>query len=122
VSERYGGGISLGGQEFILQLSTVADNLSVNGMDIEVSSQSFESRGYNLLSNNDSLNPLLLPSDIVTGVYGLTLPTDGIVFLLADSPAKDAIPPAECAASVDQRGAIRPQGAGCDIGAVEMGP
>ena len=41
--------------------------------------------------------------------------------LLADSPAIDLIPPAECAAAVDQRGAPRPVGDGCDSGAYERG-
>ena len=39
---------------------------------------------------------------------------------LAGSPLLDAIPPAACGANVDQRGVTRPQGTGCDIGAVEV--
>jgi hypothetical protein len=54
---------------------------------------------------------------------------------LAGSPAIDAIPPADCTwdddgdqgtpevpIATDQRGVARPQGAGCDIGAVEVIP
>ena len=43
-----------------------------------------------------------------------------------DSPLLDAVPPASCQAdgaagiTTDQRGVSRPQGAGCDIGAVEV--
>jgi hypothetical protein len=45
----------------------------------------------------------------------------GEFFLLRESsPALDAIPLELCALEVDQRGVSRPQGGGCDIGAVEM--
>ena len=40
---------------------------------------------------------------------------------LAGSPAIDSADPATCPA-IDQRGVTRPQGAGCDIGAVEVPP
>jgi hypothetical protein len=44
---------------------------------------------------------------------------------MAASPARDAIPPATCASflganPIDQRGVSRPQGTGCEIGAVEL--
>ena len=39
-----------------------------------------------------------------------------------DSAAIDAIPLAACTQASDQRGVSRPQGAGCDIGAVEVQP
>jgi hypothetical protein len=38
---------------------------------------------------------------------------------LSGSPVLDAIPAEQCALPTDQRGVARPQGAGCDIGAVE---
>jgi hypothetical protein len=43
------------------------------------------------------------------------LPADG-------SAAIDAIAPQDCTQATDQRGIARPQGAGCDIGAVEVVP
>jgi hypothetical protein len=45
------------------------------------------------------------------------------LYLEPTSPAIDAIPAGEpfCANRIDQRGLPRPQGAGCDIGAVEFG-
>ena len=39
-----------------------------------------------------------------------------------DSAVIDAIPLAACTQATDQRGVSRPQGAGCDIGAVEILP
>jgi CSLREA domain-containing protein len=41
--------------------------------------------------------------------------------LLAGSPARDAGDPSGCGFAVDQRGVPRPQGARCDLGAVEGG-
>ena len=38
----------------------------------------------------------------------------------AGSALVDAIPGAACASSEDARGVTRPQGTGCDIGAVEL--
>ena len=40
--------------------------------------------------------------------------------LLEGSPALDAIPPAACAVTEDQRGVVRPQDEGCEIGAFEL--
>jgi parallel beta-helix repeat protein len=38
----------------------------------------------------------------------------------AGSPLLDVVPPAACVLTLDQRGITRPQGTGCDIGAVEV--
>src|SRR5690606_38171707 len=43
------------------------------------------------------------------------------VALVPGSPAVDAVSPAECPA-VDQRDVSRPQGAACDVGALELQP
>ncbi len=42
--------------------------------------------------------------------------------LLPDSPAINTIPADNCLVAADQRGTLRPQGAGCDIGAYESIP
>jgi hypothetical protein len=42
--------------------------------------------------------------------------------LLTNSPAIDAIPLTDCLVNTDQRGILRPQGLGCDIGAYELVP
>jgi hypothetical protein len=73
-----------------------------------------------------SVNPLLGPLQDNGG----PTPTHA---LLPGSPARDAIPPADCtwdddgnpltpevALTTDQRGARRPQGPGCDVGAFEV--
>ena len=45
----------------------------------------------------------------------------GMVYpLQVQSPAVDAVDPADCIVEVDQRGLPRPQGADCDIGAFEL--
>jgi uncharacterized repeat protein (TIGR01451 family)/CSLREA domain-containing protein len=84
------------------------------------------SQGYNLIgtssgcgfpisSSTDMLdvNPLLSPLANNGGATLTHAPQAG-------SPALDAIPAAQCAASVDQRSIQRPQGIGCDIGAFEV--
>ena len=107
-----------------------------------------ESRGYNLLGDGTGcfftpaagdqigttaspIDPLLTP----LGQHGGPTPTHGISYW---SPARDAIPPGQCDATqfdfldhglggvepithdTDQRGVPRPQGFGCEIGAVEL--
>jgi hypothetical protein len=64
--------------------------------------------------NQSNVNPLLLP---LAANGGPTLTHA----LAPNSPARDAADLATCLAT-DQRGVIRPQGAGCDIGAFELEP
>ncbi len=40
--------------------------------------------------------------------------------ITSGSPAKDAVPAGDCLAATDQRGAARPQQAGCEVGAYEF--
>jgi hypothetical protein len=66
------------------------------------------------------------PGDLATASFGLgPLAANGgltrTLALLPGSPAVDAANAGACAAT-DQRGAPRPQGAGCDIGAYEATP
>jgi hypothetical protein len=80
------------------------------------------SQGYNL--TNSATSPLDQTTDITdtvalldsladnTGPTLTHLPLDG-------SPAIDAIPVAECAVAIDQRGTARPADELCDIGSVE---
>jgi predicted outer membrane repeat protein len=80
----------------------------------------FISEGYNLfdegepqeLADTDKVDVDPLFVDVLIG---------GAPLLSVNSPARDAIPPTECGPDLlDIRGMARPQGSGCDIGAVEM--
>jgi hypothetical protein len=112
----------------------VADNVAPQDPDCEFSGpEVWVSRGYNLLEQPGScadgrhddgedtdilgVDPWLLPLGDYGGPTQTRPPRAG-------SPAVDAIPAARCDASVtqDQRGAPRPSGEGCDIGAVELQP
>lgn len=83
------------------------------------------SLGYNLASDAscafggvgdlNSTNPMLGP---LASNGGPTMTHE----LLAGSPALDTVPLSSCPLATDQRGVLRPQGAGCDIGAYEGPP
>jgi hypothetical protein len=98
----------------------VAGNLSGGDCD-RWSSAEFTSLGHNISSDNScdldgpgdkpSTNPLLGPLQDNGGPTHTTA-------IPSSSPAKDAADNAACPPT-DQRGVIRPQGAGCDIGAYE---
>jgi predicted outer membrane repeat protein len=95
--------------------------------DVSESSVSIPStdQGYNF-SDDDTCGFTASTSNVHT-------PNDPVLSALANnggptetllpatgSPLLDAIPPATCGAAVDQRGVTRPQGTGCDVGAVEV--
>jgi len=100
-------------QNSILALNTT----SSTGPDCN----SITSLGYNIIGNTSgctvasttgdrfNVNPLLTGSLVGSPLYHL---------LLLNSPAIDAGNPSTCL-STDQRGVTRPQGAACDIGAIE---
>jgi hypothetical protein len=117
-----GGGVWTDGT-LILQQSIVAGNQASIGDDIVVehtSAASLTSLGYNLVGKDSGFELTL--TDIVEASPGMMPLAPGVYALDAGSPARDAIPAEECATSYDQRGTPRPQGAGCDIGAVEIEP
>jgi hypothetical protein len=125
-SETQGGGIYHGGQGgFTLRNTILARN---NGASSADCSGTLTSQGYNLVGDDSgcafqaaggdqvgrgdgAIDPLL---GQLAGNGGPT-PTHA---LLEGSPAIDAGNPTVCPAS-DQRGVVRPQGRGCDIGAFE---
>lgn len=98
-------------------------------VDGDCSGPSISSDGYNLESPGDSCG-FDDPTD-ATGVSASELqlgplednggPTETHA-LGASSVAVDAIPTPMCVVDDDQRGITRPQGGGCDIGAVEREP
>jgi hypothetical protein len=102
-----GGGIDGSGHGRI-EGSIVAGNTQASGSDVNLGGP--WSGDHNLLDaalldlgplqDNGGPTPTMLPG--------------------AGSAAIDAIAAADCGTAVDQRGVTRPQGAGCDIGAVEV--
>ncbi|MFC4822021.1 choice-of-anchor Q domain-containing protein [Dokdonella ginsengisoli] len=104
-----GGGIDGSGHGRI-ERSIVAGNAQASGDDVNLggpwtgSGNLVEAANLDLgpLQDNGGPTPTMLPG--------------------AGSAALDAIAASDCGATVDQRGVARPQGAGCDIGAVEVVP
>ena len=81
--------------------------------------------GYNFSDDTscgftDPTSNVKTPNDPVLGALANNGGPTQTLLPLTGSPLLDAIPPASCGADVDQRGITRPQGAGCDIGAVEV--
>ena len=62
----------------------------------------------------------LTASDRISHASELEPLKDGMHLLSVGSLAHDTIPPEDCRVETDQRGIMRPQGTGCDIGAVEV--
>jgi parallel beta-helix repeat protein len=82
-------------------------------------------QGYNFSDDDTcgftaSTSNVRTPNDPVLGPLADNGGPTQTLLPLATSPLLDAIPPATCGAVVDQRGVTRPQGTGCDIGAVEV--
>ncbi len=77
--------------------------------------------GYNIIEDGTCIsNPTSFGGDPMLGPLqdngGPTLTHA----LLEGSPAIDAIPVVDCVVDTDQRGVLRPQGDGCDIGSYEV--
>lgn len=128
-SARYGGGIARYGPATVRFYDTILANNGENGncwiVDPKVTALPM-SLGFNLSSDDDEDCNLTQPSDRTNidpqlaplGDYGGVTPT---MLPLSGSPAVDR---GQCPADIptDQRGLPRPQGAACDIGAVEVQP
>ena len=142
-----GGGIFNGyGASTILRRTIVSGNTAPAGAEISNSGSSVTANAHNVLGRSEQLNSQAFDgftpgaSDVnatsdgtnptpLTNILNATLADNGgptlTHALVTGSPAIDIAPAADCAAppinGVDQRGVTRPQGAGCDAGAVEMG-
>lgn len=115
-----GGGIWANGT-VNLQHSIVFGNTAELDPEISMSLEGtslFNSWGFNLLGEQNNLT--LAVTDLVSRSPQLEPLVDGVHLLLVDSPGLDAIPPERCMTETDQRGVVRPQKLGCDIGAIEM--
>lgn len=119
-NERYGV-YNVGGTVSI-QNTILANNESFDCFNDPQYSGTIENKDFNLLENNQ--NCTTASSDVVGEDPLLAGLADNGGFtqtmaLLGNSSAMNKIPPANCPLSNDQRGAIRPQGTNCDIGAYE---
>ena len=100
-------------------VSMTANILADSSADFDcVSNIAVNDYGYNLVEDGSCSFP-------IGGDPELEILSDngGPIFTQApskDSPVIDAIPKAFCILATDQRGVARPQGAGCDIGALEL--
>lgn len=88
--------------------SIISDNTQGSGSDVNLGS-AWSGSGNLIASANAALGPLQNNG----GATPTMLPGNG-------SAALDAIAPQDCTQPLDQRGIARPQGAGCDVGAVEV--
>ena len=98
-------------------------NCSINGGDFVSGNHNLSDDATCAFSGPADLNSVAIGFDSA-GLADNGGPTKTMALLPA-SPAVDAIPAADCTdlddetLAADQRGALRPQGAGCDIGAYE---
>ncbi|MDX1992764.1 MAG: choice-of-anchor Q domain-containing protein [bacterium] len=142
-----GGAISIGGGEVDLRSSTLTTNLATQGggaiskgvpgaltlgqniivgnsaqfgNDVRVLS-GLTSEGYNLFGGTDFVGPVEFASTDLFAPNAFLGMFSGTVYPIgSESPALDAIPEGVCDNEADGRLTERPQGEGCDIGAVEM--
>jgi CSLREA domain-containing protein len=126
-----GGGIANSTASLALENSIVATNVDPGGEGADCMAGSFGSLGirYAIVPTLQTCGAHLMPAAVgLLGVSplpisplqangGLTQTHD----LLAGSAARDAGDPGGCGLATDQRGVARPQGARCDLGAVESG-
>lgn len=118
-----GGAIATEGNA-TLAATIVAHNTGNSGNCVGIDGGTITSGGDNLSSDDTCFSPG--DSDLVNAdpQFGELADNGGPTpthALLGTSPAIDHIPAERCATTFDQRGAPRPQGAGCDIGAFEVG-
>jgi hypothetical protein len=117
--EDYGGGIYNTGYLLELSNSILADNYPSEA-DCEDYDGTLVDLGYNLVKDGSCIaDPTSLIDDPKLGPLQDNGGETQTHALLDDSPAIDAIPISACAVTKDQRGIIRPQSNGCDIGAFE---
>jgi hypothetical protein len=122
-----GGGVLAAAGTIDLEGTIVAKNTAPTGPDCLGPTSS----GHNLIGNDadcaytpgtgDQVGTAASPIDPLLGPLQDNGSADTHA-LLQGSPAINAIPNAACPASEDERKVARPQGSGCDIGAIEATP
>jgi hypothetical protein len=119
------------GTSFSAQVSAVSLSITASvvanagtGRDCQVTGSTSATYGYDddgscaltgATNTSDGPDPQLAALANNGGPTQTMLPQSG-------SPLIDAVPSASCSVNADQRGYSRPQGAGCDIGSVEVIP
>jgi CSLREA domain-containing protein len=122
-----GGGVAAVSGTFTLANSIVSGNLS--GASPDDCEGAFTSNGFNLVharnASHCTIGGSFLTGDPLLGLVNDNGGSTDTYALLVDSPAVDAGNPAGCEGpnatvlAFDQRGAHRPAGAACDLGAYE---
>ena len=118
-----GGGIYVLYTSVSLQNTILASNTSVNAPDCGGYSETYISKGHNIVGNTYQCSITATTGDQfnVDPQLGVLIEPLGVRPLFSTSPAIDHGDTSTCLAS-DQRHISRPQGAGCDIGAFEYMP
>jgi hypothetical protein len=106
-----------------LQATILGSNTAPTGPDCQLAS--ITSGGWNIVSDDTDCDGFVVQmSDVWPGdpmLASLQFNARPKTHApLPGSPAIDAIPPASCPLPVDAQGTARPQGAGCDSGALEL--
>jgi hypothetical protein len=121
-------GVTNGGTWVPSSVTLVNDTIGANGIGVDnyFGRSSFYLKNTILTHNTDAncRNQTEAGYTITSQDHNISDDTTCAVFLEQpiSSVAVDAIPPADCAVSTDQRGVLRPQGTNCDIGAFEATP
>lgn len=115
----YGGGIFVNANGTAsLRANVLANNMNGNCLLSHIPGGSLTSAGYNFSDTGACLVSARIPTD--------QFDTNPLVnrkgYLMALSPAIDTVPAEECPLVADVMGAVRPQGGGCDSGALEFQP
>lgn len=120
-----GAGLYVNAGSVTLSKNIIAGN---TGSDC-VSAVAITSGDYNLIGDgtgcqmtaaaNDQIGTTASPVDAMLDALAANNTTLKTMAIAAGSPARDAIPTASCGIAYDERGYVRPSGAGCDIGAFE---
>ncbi len=124
-----GGGIfSEAGSSISLRNTVLADSLERNGLfpslNCDNGGSPVQSLGYNLSTDNScNLNAMGDQPGVSDAKLGPIADNGGLTQTLMPQPDSPLIDAGQCLLTVttDQRGALRPAGATCDIGAVEYG-